>query len=149
MFAIRHVGQDGGVFARDTDLVVKAIGDPASNFVGRTTTRVHPHVERMVDVITAAFVAQLRFEFLRRPGRQSFGRSGVLSYFHGESKRNVHAIERNFDAVSGQQGTLLGVFDQHGVGVVDVDQDLANTLGQLVELFDHAARAALRQMAHV
>src|SRR3990167_8310506 len=60
-------------------------------------------------------------------------------------KDNVHAVVGNLDAVSREFGPFVALFHQHGVGVVDVDEDLADVGGQAVELFDHAAGPALWQ----
>src|SRR5438046_6732250 len=62
--AILAVGEYGGVLPRNVDLVVEAIRDPAADLRRSRRARVQHHVERMVDVIASAALAQLPLEFL-------------------------------------------------------------------------------------
>src|SRR5437762_5499453 len=66
--AILAVGEYGGVLPGNVDLVVEAIRDPAADLRRSRRARVQHHVERMVDVIASAALAQLPLEFLIAPG---------------------------------------------------------------------------------
>jgi len=51
--AVRAIGENGGIFDRDIDLVVKAVGDPAANLHWRRGAGIQQHVERVVNVVGA------------------------------------------------------------------------------------------------
>ena len=67
--AVRAVGEDRGVLARDVDLVVEAVRHPAAEGLAVELSRVHPLVELVVDVVEALQRTQLALEFLAGPGR--------------------------------------------------------------------------------
>ena len=52
------VSQDGSILERDIQLVIEAVGHPAADLLRGGAPFVHGDVERMVNVIVTALVAQ-------------------------------------------------------------------------------------------
>ncbi|MPN64928.1 hypothetical protein SDC9_212707 [bioreactor metagenome] len=65
------------------------------------------------------------------------------------SNGDAPAILGYLDAAPGQFGPLRRGFVEDGIGVVDVDENLAHVPGQSVQPVHHAAGAVLRQVADV
>src|SRR5690606_23149970 len=63
-------------------------------------------------------------------------------------QRDLHAVPGDLDAARLQRGALGRLRVEDRVGVVDVDEHLALTR-QALEHLEHAAGAALRQVAHL
>src|SRR3984957_8048070 len=67
----------------------------------------------------------------------------------GGSQFDLHAIVGDLDAGGAELRALGPGLIEDRIGVVDVDQDAARTLGQACELLGHAAGAALRQVPQI
>jgi hypothetical protein len=66
--AVGAVGEDRGVLDGNRSLVAEAVGDPALHLLARRLAGVQHHVERVMDVIRLAALAQAGFEFVAGPG---------------------------------------------------------------------------------
>src|SRR5690606_19406445 len=64
------------------------------------------------------------------------------------SKVEVHAVVGYFDILALERSALIRVLPQNGIGVVDVNENLAGRL-QRPQRFNHASFARLGQVSHV
>ena len=98
---------------RNADLVVEAIGDPAANLLGVRCAGVQHHVERMMDVIRATLLAQLRLELFPTPG---------LAPAHSTISMPSYATSM---PMARKAAALRRILIENRIGVVDVDEHLA------------------------
>ncbi len=131
--AVGAVGQHRRVLDRNRDLVVEAVRHPAANLLGRGAPAVEHHVERVVDVVRAATLAQLGFELGAAPGRAP-GRCGgghVHACLGVITSECPCGPRRPRCACALQQRALGRVFVEDRVGVVDVDEQPPRRAGSL------------------
>ena len=119
------IGEDGGVLDGNADLVIEAVRHPAANLRRRGLARIQHHVERMVDVVGAAPLAQLLLEFRASPGRSRHSSISSPSHATWTPRRVSSACS------------------------VHVNQDPAGAGRKLVQPLEHTPRAALRQVPDV
>ena len=89
-----------------------------------------------MDVIGAALAAQLRLELLAAPGGGAHRSISMPSRATSTPRRTSSA-------------RIRGGLVENGIGVVDVDENLARGRRQPIQPLQHAARAALRQMSDI
>jgi hypothetical protein len=94
---------DGRVLARNADLVIETIGDPALDLLARGFARVQHHVERVMDVIGPPPLSQLLLELHFIPGNAvAHSTISMPSY--------ATSILREFNSArSGESSTRMGL----------------------------------------
>ena len=89
-FTVVAVGQNRSVLDGDRDLIVKTIGNPATQLFCRKLSLCHHDVKRMVDVVTGAFASEQGFKLFLAPRF-----TGVVEYLDCNVSHSVISIPSN------------------------------------------------------
>jgi len=122
-FGIVRLGENQRVFFGNRPLIVETIFDPRLQLPPGQLPLMHQKVERMLVVIRRlADRPQTRDKFFRRV-RFAF-RHIVQAR---RSQRKIHAVFCDFPSCSFQCATLVRVFIENGIGIVDVSIDFSDS----------------------
>ena len=124
---------------RDADLIVVAIRDPALDLLAARLAGIQQHVERMMDVVGGSLPPQLRLELLAAPGCGSARAHRAISM----PSRATSTPRRSSSRASSEDSFRIGFVLLMWIKI------FAHARGQAAEPFEHAALAALGEMAEV